>query len=146
MPDNPLDSNKATELKLLKLYTEQNYIASKLIELLECISAAIDKSDGIKLEYYSLIEKGLVNKLIKVKTVIAGFETNCFVSSQELNELRSLTAAQHKFIVLKGRSNREALKFSLKKILSQLDVFKGKVLYSAPLSRQTAPRFVDLNI
>ncbi len=141
-----MTAKKSTELKLLKLYAEQNLVALKIIELLEYISAAINKSDGIKLENYSLIEKELINKLIKIKTVIAGYEQNYFVSTVELDQSRAQAVAQQNLIVFKSRKNRTALKVSLKKISSLIDQFSRKVLYSVPFSRQTAPRFVDLSI
>lgn len=146
MPDNYYDSKKSTEIKLLKLYEELDFVALKVIDLHEHILAAINKSDGAKLEDYSLIEKELVNKLVKIKQVIAGFESNCSISSAKLENQRARAAAMQKLIVVKGEKNRNTLKISLKKISSQIDTFSQKILYSASFSRQTAPRFVDLSI
>jgi len=146
LPDNYYDSKKSTEIKLLKLYTELDIVALKIIDLHEHISGAIDKSDGAKLENYSLIEKELVNKLVKIKQVIAGFESNCSISSVQLENQRAQALAMQKLIVVRGNRNRNTLKISLKKISSQIDLFSQKILYSASFSRQTAPRFVDLSI
>ena len=146
MPDNSFDSKKSTETKLLKLYTELDIVALKIIDLHEHISGAIDKSDGAKLEKYSLIEKELVNKLVKIKQVIAGFESNCSISSVKLENQRARAVAMQKLIVVEGKRNRNTLKISLKKISTQIDMFSQKILYSASFSRQTAPRFVDLSI
>jgi len=146
LPDNYYDSKKSTEIKLLKLYTELDIVALKIIDLHEHISGAIDSNDGAKLENYSLIEKELVNKLVKIKQVIAGFESNCSISSIKLEDQRTRAAGMQKLIVARGIINRNTLKISLKKISSQIDLFSHKILYSASFSRQTSPRFIDLSI
>ena len=146
MPDNYYDSKQFTEIKLLKLYKELNIVSLEIINLHEHISGAIDISDGAKLEKYSLMEKELVNKLVKIKQVISGFESNRSISSIKLENQRTQAADMQKLIVARGMVNRNTLKNSLKKISSQIDLFSHKILYSASFSRQTAPRFVDLSI
>ena len=121
-------------------------MALKIIDLLKLISGAIDEGDGIKLEKYSLIMKEFMNKFLLIKKVISSFERNCFVYSVELEKFRALAVAQHDLIISRDKNNRNRLKISLKKISTQIDQFSGKILYSAPFSRQSVPQFVDLNI
>lgn len=146
MPDNISDSKKTTELKLLKLYAEHSLTSLKIIEILGYILSAIDEGDAVKLENYSLIEKELINNLVNIKKVVAGFEKNCFVYSVELDKYRVQAIAQENIIMIRGKKNRNTLKLYLEKISTQIDILSKKMLYSAPFSRQTAPQFVDLSI
>ncbi len=144
MPDNLYDSKNPTEVKLIKLYTEYNLTALRILELQEKIFDAINNADGIKLEHYSLFEKDFIHKLINIKKVIKSFETTN--SSVELDKYRLLSSAQQKQIKARGIRNRKTLTLSLKKISSRIDTFSRKILYSAPFFKQTAPQFVDLSI
>lgn len=147
MPDNLYDSkNNLTEIKLVKLYTEQNLTALRILELQDNIFNAINNEDGIKLENYSLFEKELIHKLVNIKKVIKSFETNFFNSSVDLDNLRALGIVQQKQIKVRGIKNRKTLTLSLKNISSRIDTFSRKILYSAPFFKQAAPQFVDLSI
>ncbi|RKX84021.1 MAG: hypothetical protein DRP58_07820 [Spirochaetes bacterium] len=143
---NSSNNQKNIEIKLINLYEEHNKMSVKIIELLNHISRSIDEGNGAKLENYSLIEKEFLQKLLKIKKIISGFEKNCSVFSEELIRARKRASSQQDIIITLGRNNRNILKNYLKRLSVQIENISRKVLYSPSVSKQLTPQFVDFNI
>ena len=146
MPDNSPEIQDSIIIKLLKLYSEHEILSVKIIGVLDLISNSIESGNGEKVEIYSKIEKGLLDKLVKINLIINSFEEICFVTSEKLNKLRAIALSNHNTIQIMDKIMKEKLKSALTFLLGEIDKFSLNPFYTHSLSSKIIPQFVDISL